>query len=118
LWLIAYGVGVALLRRDASECIDAEPSAQVSAGFIQQEQVQPPGLMAHLSGTIAACVIDLDLGPGAGAMVIQKRIQMLPIETADTARFLDSAMTFLPIFPGRLCLFEEQFFRAARRPFC
>jgi hypothetical protein len=75
--------------------------------------------MAHLSGTIAACVIDLDLGPGAGgAMVIQKRIQRLPIETADTARFLDSAKTFLPIFLGRLCLFEEQFFRAARRPFC
>ena len=33
--------------------------------------------------TIAACVIDLDLGLGAGAMVIQKRIQMLPIETSE-----------------------------------
>ena len=83
MWLIAYGVGVALLRGDASECIDAEPSAQGSAGFIQQEQVLPPGLMARLSDTIAACAIDLDLGLGAGAMVIQKRIQMLPIKTAE-----------------------------------
>jgi hypothetical protein len=65
--------------------MDAEPSAQLSRGYIQQEQVFQPGLRTHLSDAIAAPVIDLDVGLGAGAKAIQIPVQMFPIETVGHA---------------------------------
>ena len=115
--------------------MDAEPSAQLSRGFIQQEQVFQPGLRTHLSDAIAAPVIDLDVGLGAGAMAIQIPVQMFPIETvghavvagfdraiadvfAEHLAVLGFYQTVIAALSGAVfCLFDEQFFEQSGDPF-
>ena len=79
----ARGVGIAQCGRDALQRDDAESLAQVLSRLIERQQRFEWSLIAFVANPFAASVIDLDLGLGAGAMVVQVRVEELPIEAVD-----------------------------------
>src|SRR5271170_4909641 len=77
------GIGVAEGASDALQSVDAEPLAQILGRFIQSQQGLQWSLIAFVTDAFAALLIDLNVGLGAGAMVVQIGIQVLPIEVVD-----------------------------------
>ena len=75
--------GIAEGTGDALQGIDAEPLTQELCRLVQRQQGLPRSLVALVTDAFAALVIDLDIRLGARAMVVQIRIQILPIEVVD-----------------------------------
>src|ERR1035438_1927025 len=71
---------VAERRCDALQGVDAESLAQVLCRLVQRQQGLQRSLVALVTNAFSALLIDLNIGLGAGAMVVQIRIQILPIE--------------------------------------
>ena len=76
----ARGVGIAQCGSDALEGVDAESRAQVLNRRIERQQRFERSSIAFVANPLAASRVDLDIGLGAGAMVVQVGIQELPVE--------------------------------------
>ena len=74
---------VAERRGDAFQGVDAESLAQILCRLVERQQGFQGSLVALVTNALATLLIDLDVGLGAGAMVVQIRIQILPIEAVD-----------------------------------
>ncbi len=68
---------------DTLQGVDAEPLTQILCWFIQSEQDLQRSLVALVTDAFTALLIDLHFGLCAGAMIVQIRIQVLPIEFVD-----------------------------------
>ena len=79
----ARGVGIAQCGSDALEDVDAESRAQVFSGLVKRQQRLQRSLIALVANPFAASCVDLDLGLGAGAVVVQVGVEELPIEAVD-----------------------------------
>src|ERR1017187_3887621 len=79
----ARGIGVTDGCRDALQCVDAQPLAQVLCWFLQQRQGLQRSQIALVTDAFAALLIYFNIGLGARAMVVQIWIQVLAINVID-----------------------------------
>ena len=75
--------GIAEGSGDSLQGVDTESLAQILCRFIQRQQGLQRSLVALVANAFAALLIDLDVGLGAGTMVVQIGIEILPIEAVD-----------------------------------
>jgi len=69
------GIGIAPCGPDALEGVDAESLSQVLSRLVEPQQCFQRRLVAPVANPFAASPIDLNIGLGAGAMVVQVGIE-------------------------------------------
>src|SRR5271156_271183 len=70
-------------QSDASQGVYGEPRTQVLCRVVQRQQGFQRGLITPVTDALAAFLVYLDIGLGAGTMVVQIGVQELPIEAVD-----------------------------------